>query len=95
MFFPDRNGTGEPPLNWGKNDIDSCIGFAYRLNQDASMVLWGGFGIFYPNPNGRSLIQPGCTGLDNILRRRNGLDTSTDGIDQVGICAYRGSGRSC
>ena len=46
---------------------------ALRLKEDSSMVLRGGFGIFYGNSYVRNFTQPGRAGFDNIFRIRGGL----------------------
>ncbi len=74
VLFPNRDGSGKYLWNWDKNNIAPRFGFAYRLKDDASMVLRGGFGIFYGNPYDRNSIQPGRAGFDQIYARRNGLD---------------------
>ncbi|MDE0626378.1 MAG: hypothetical protein OXH99_08270, partial [Bryobacterales bacterium] len=51
------------------------FGFAYRLNSEGSLVLRGGFGIFFRNPYDRNSIQPGRASFDNIFRRRGGMNT--------------------
>ena len=75
VLFPNRDGTGKYLWQWDKNNIAPRFGFAYRLKADSSMVLRGGFGIFFGNPYDRNSIQPGRAGFDNIFRRRNGLNS--------------------
>ncbi len=75
VLFPNRDGTGKYLWNWDWNNIAPRFGFAYRMNSEGSLVLRGGFGIFFGNPYDRNSIQPGRAGFDNIFRRRNGLDT--------------------
>lgn len=75
VLFPNRDGTGKYLWNWDWNNIAPRFGFAYRIKDDSSMVLRGGFGIYYGNPYDRNSIQPGRAGFDNIFARRNGIDT--------------------
>ena len=75
VLFPNRDGTGKYLWDWDKNNIAPRFGFAYRLKRDSSMVLRGGFGIFYGNPYDRNSIQPGRAGFDNIFRRRGGFNS--------------------
>ena len=74
VLFPNRDGTGKYLWNWDKNNFAPRFGFALRLKEDASMVLRGGYGIFYGNPYDRNSIQPGRAGFDNIFARRAGLN---------------------
>ena len=75
VLFPNRDGTGKYLWQWDKNNFAPRFGFAYRLKDDSSMVLRGGFGIFFGNPYDRNSIQPGRAGFDNIFRVRGGLST--------------------
>ena len=75
VLFPNRDGTGKYLWQWDWNNIAPRFGFAYRLREDSSIVLRGGFGIFFGNPYDRNSIQPGRAGFDNIFRRRGGLST--------------------
>ena len=75
VLFPNRDGTGKYLWQWDWNNLAPRFGFAYRLKEDSSMVLRGGFGIFFGNPYDRNSIQPGRAGFDNIFRRRGGLRT--------------------
>ena len=75
MLFPNRDGTGKYLWNMDKNNLAPRFGFALRLRDDDSLVLRGGFGIFFGNPYDRNSIQPGRAGFDNIYRFRNGLRT--------------------
>lgn len=74
VLFPNRDGSGKYLWQWDKNNIAPRFGFALRLKEDSSLVLRGGFGIFYGNPYDRNSIQPGRAGFDNIFRRRGGLN---------------------
>ena len=81
VLFPNRDGTGKYLWQWDKNNLAPRFGFAYRLREDSSLVLRGGFGIFYGNPYDRNSIQPGRAGFDNIFRVRGGLGTyMRDGV---------------
>ena len=73
VLFPNRDGTGKYLWQWDKNNFAPRFGFALRLKDDSSMVLRGGFGIFFGNPYDRNSIQPGRAGFDNIFRIRGGL----------------------
>ena len=85
VLFPNRDGTGKYLWNWDKNNIAPRFGFAYRLKEDDSMVLRGGFGIFYGNLYDRNSIQPGRAGFDNIFRVRGGYNQFlSDGVP-VGV----------
>ncbi len=75
VLFPNRDGTGKYLWNWDKNNFAPRFGFAYKLKDDASMVLRGGFGMFYGNPYDRNSIQPGRAGFDNIFARRAGINS--------------------
>ena len=59
MLFPNRDGTGKYLWNMDKNNLAPRFGFALRLREDDSLVLRGGFGIFFGNPYDRNSIQPG------------------------------------
>ena len=80
VLFPNRDGTGKYLWNWDTNNIAPRFGFAYRLREDASAVLRGGFGIFYGNPYDRNAIQPGRAGFDLIFRRLNNLVYFREGV---------------
>ena len=75
VLFPNRDGTGKYLWQWDWNNFAPRFGFAYRLNSEGSLVLRGGFGIFFGNPYDRNSIQPGRAGFDNIFRRRGGMNT--------------------
>ncbi len=75
VLFPNRDGTGKYLWQWDKNNFAPRFGFALRLKDDSSMVLRGGFGIFFGNPYDRNSIQPGRVGFDNIFRVRGGMST--------------------
>ena len=73
MLFPHQDGSGKYLWQWDKNNFAPRLGFAYKLEDDASTVLRGGFGVLYGNPYDRSSIQPGRAGFDNLFNRRAGL----------------------
>ena len=87
VLFPNRDGTGNYLWNWDKNNIAPRFGFAYRLREDDSLVVRGGFGIFYGNPYDRNSIQPGRAGFDNIFRTRGGAlaASSSNGFLRDGV----------
>ncbi len=80
VLFPNRDGTGKYLWDWDWNNAAPRFGFAYKLKEDASMVLRGGFGIFFGNPYDRNSIQPGRAGFDNIFARRNSLVVLREGL---------------
>ena len=83
VLFPNRDGTGKYLWQWDWNNFAPRFGFAYRLNSEGTLVLRGGFGIFFGNPYDRNSIQPGRAGFDNIFRRRGGMDTYLrDGVPE-------------
>ncbi len=72
VLFRNRDGTGKYLWNTDKNNWAPRFGFALRLKEDDSLVLRGGFGVFFGNPYDRNTIQPGRAGFDNIFRIRGG-----------------------
>ena len=73
--FPDRDGTGKYLWQWDNNNLRPASAFAYRPQRDSSMVLRGGFGIFFGNPYDRKLDPAGTGRLRQHLPCEGGMSS--------------------
>jgi hypothetical protein len=57
ILFAGRNGQGQYLTRWDKNNLAPRFGFAWRPRGSATLVVRGGYGLYYGNPYSQQTIQ--------------------------------------
>jgi len=78
LTFAGVGGVGSTPFLLDKNNFGPRVGFAYQVND--RLVIRGGFGEYYSNPNNDWLKSNGFTTSTDIVNSTDGNRTPIPGI---------------